>query len=693
MKPPATQAPSEDEEEEDENERTVVTKQAKGKKKSKGRTPKIPAGLALMHGFSATNVGKSRLTVRLDVCDNLQHGLTPDHSWILGPRPASLAKGKPRRRQQRDNNHYSRVHFSTSMYSYILPSDLVRCVLSSDIRQHGFSEELFLRDTKKKASRRKDRRPIQDDSDDSDDSSHSSSSSSTLPLAVRKKTPKHKSVKRTKGSPQPAKPSYAHNLKSSSTSPTPKRPSGPVPSYPENTESEVWDIELEGNALPSGSGVSVTSQDKVTRSPSGTVLSSPPPHQVLAMNTLLAPFRPEPHSDSNTVQLELRHPASHNGNARSYASLAPSESASQVHPRVPIKEPNLATRSRFFANVPKGPPKPDPTSVETKTVEEHLQHPLESLDQPASVVSRNNDAQRPVISDLLPSHYSVTRSRHSSHRPHSAPMSDQHVPPAGCSSPSSLEQALADLTDPPGQESCLGTSFTYLLHDECNSGVGVMPTPRYRYHLPPSSHSPVLQSWEEHDLTAYDDDYGPQTPSPHGQDEVTEADIDALAHPNFYGYPTYSHEVDSINPAHPDDVLMADPLFDSYDDHSADDNANLTARDDDLINDVRDYEEEEDIVFQGDFHSTQTTNSSHYVNDTIALDMSEDYMSGDDIGMEVQNGEAWGLQGRELLLGLGHGNDGRFDVARGQSTWSGGVWQAEEDVARRLKNHWLPQSF
>lgn len=37
-----------------------------GKKKSSGKRGKglnIPAGLALMHGFSATNIGKNRLTV------------------------------------------------------------------------------------------------------------------------------------------------------------------------------------------------------------------------------------------------------------------------------------------------------------------------------------------------------------------------------------------------------------------------------------------------------------------------------------------------------------------------------------------------------------------------------------------------------------------------------------------------------
>lgn len=37
--------------------------ECKGKKGTKQRKPKIPAALALMHGFAATNVGKNRLTV------------------------------------------------------------------------------------------------------------------------------------------------------------------------------------------------------------------------------------------------------------------------------------------------------------------------------------------------------------------------------------------------------------------------------------------------------------------------------------------------------------------------------------------------------------------------------------------------------------------------------------------------------
>jgi hypothetical protein len=44
--------------------KSVPEKKGKGKKKEENKKPKIPAGLALMHGFSAPNVGKNRLTVR-----------------------------------------------------------------------------------------------------------------------------------------------------------------------------------------------------------------------------------------------------------------------------------------------------------------------------------------------------------------------------------------------------------------------------------------------------------------------------------------------------------------------------------------------------------------------------------------------------------------------------------------------------
>jgi hypothetical protein len=50
--------PKELEDDENENCSSVPEKKTKKAKQSK-----IPAGLALMHGFTATNVGKNRLTV------------------------------------------------------------------------------------------------------------------------------------------------------------------------------------------------------------------------------------------------------------------------------------------------------------------------------------------------------------------------------------------------------------------------------------------------------------------------------------------------------------------------------------------------------------------------------------------------------------------------------------------------------
>jgi hypothetical protein len=55
--------PKELEDDENENSSPLPEKKTKKAKKSK-----IPAGLALMHGFTATNVGKNRLTVSSDDC-------------------------------------------------------------------------------------------------------------------------------------------------------------------------------------------------------------------------------------------------------------------------------------------------------------------------------------------------------------------------------------------------------------------------------------------------------------------------------------------------------------------------------------------------------------------------------------------------------------------------------------------------
>ena len=60
MKAPDPESSSESN---DENEDDDVRLKGKGKKKRKNRDGNFAAGLALMHGFAATNVGASRLTV------------------------------------------------------------------------------------------------------------------------------------------------------------------------------------------------------------------------------------------------------------------------------------------------------------------------------------------------------------------------------------------------------------------------------------------------------------------------------------------------------------------------------------------------------------------------------------------------------------------------------------------------------
>lgn len=61
---PKPKSPESDSEEESDTQRRRRTgKSSKKTKKSKGLN--MPAGLALMHGFAATNIGKNRLTVSL----------------------------------------------------------------------------------------------------------------------------------------------------------------------------------------------------------------------------------------------------------------------------------------------------------------------------------------------------------------------------------------------------------------------------------------------------------------------------------------------------------------------------------------------------------------------------------------------------------------------------------------------------
>jgi hypothetical protein len=60
MKAPSPPAPVEAEESNTSSNEAESTPPRK-----KHRKPAIPLGVALMHGFSATNVGRNRLTVRL----------------------------------------------------------------------------------------------------------------------------------------------------------------------------------------------------------------------------------------------------------------------------------------------------------------------------------------------------------------------------------------------------------------------------------------------------------------------------------------------------------------------------------------------------------------------------------------------------------------------------------------------------
>jgi hypothetical protein len=46
-------------------DREVLSRPSKGNKDKKGKKAKLPAGLALLHGFSASNIGQKRLTVSL----------------------------------------------------------------------------------------------------------------------------------------------------------------------------------------------------------------------------------------------------------------------------------------------------------------------------------------------------------------------------------------------------------------------------------------------------------------------------------------------------------------------------------------------------------------------------------------------------------------------------------------------------
>ncbi|KAI0334789.1 hypothetical protein GY45DRAFT_1047398 [Cubamyces sp. BRFM 1775] len=262
------------------------------KKGAKGKGLKMPAGLALMHGFSATNIGKNRLTV--------------------GPRPVVgvFNKGK------------------ASTKTTVSKGKAVK------LYPELFSEQRFLGQDERKLQR----------------TGNSTDSSSDSPIAVEDDFPIQGRVERLhKPSGEKMKRGRAKAISESSTEDTEPRCSDDKSSRSPakkraRAESPIWDIELQDERLPSDQGSEASDLSNKETRVSGTLVldtrvakpmwsravSTNQPSAVDPYTTTQAPI----HSDISETSITPSHSASQAALHRSHA---------------PLDVPPVAAFSKYFA--------------------------------------------------------------------------------------------------------------------------------------------------------------------------------------------------------------------------------------------------------------------------------------------------------------------------------------------------------
>ncbi|KAI0773957.1 hypothetical protein C8Q74DRAFT_1267560 [Fomes fomentarius] len=187
---------------------------AKGarKKGKKDKALKLPAGMALMHGFSAQNIGRNRLTLQYDTIGFFSKGKASAKTAV------------------------KRVKNTTSQLKM-------------------FSEERFL--SKSKAAKENKPRSLTNNASDSEDVLDLESEKGSSPLnATRHRTAPFKPSKRKRQrspSPVPTSPDTQEEAESQVSCPPLQK------DHPEREPSPLWDIEVEDGKLPSGSDASAPS--------------------------------------------------------------------------------------------------------------------------------------------------------------------------------------------------------------------------------------------------------------------------------------------------------------------------------------------------------------------------------------------------------------------------------------------------
>lgn len=460
----------------------------------------------------------------------------------------------------------------------------------------------------------------------------------------------------------------------------------PQRSLSRHTASEVWDIEIEDRVLPSGSGISVASANAADHSDTGNAPPSPLNHVCSnPLDALVAPFHPKTLSeDPQLPDTALQNAVSHVEHVRSDSSLGPSESASQVLQHALQQRATLATRSRFFTN--------QSPLVESKTVPHNIQsqHFNEQAYLPPTSAqpTRNNLISTPS-KDKKGSLSSYGHTHHVHSVRQSSPMAAPLIQRA-CSPSHSLERDLTALTDLAGYQPCLETSLSSMLRYDNSSTANVLQDHRRQYSpISRCSVSPSLpisylsaEFMPSNLLASYPDDSAGHASEVLLDDNFTpyslRDDIENQGMHTEYDYPAHEHFSSVVS----DDEYHYQP-------GGVDDNFDASGYDGvEFMDYMSDHGQNYTVPPQENLQLTQSLMTSRSDHGDF-LDIPDAYDDNTETeALEGHEGQ-WGLQGRALLMGLDR--DSRGDTLAMGGTRSAGVWRAEEDVARSLRNHWLPQ--
>ncbi|THV08633.1 hypothetical protein K435DRAFT_847482 [Dendrothele bispora CBS 962.96] len=594
---------------------------------------KIPAALALIHGFSATNVGGQRLTVPSPVVGVFNKG------------KASTKIRVPDKKGSQKNN------------------------------MQWFSEELFLNKASKEPDKAQKTRV--DTSSDSE-----SKSIPELPKKPKSKT-EIKNKQESAAEPQESDSSTLESQRKD-TSDT------GLSQYDKGiaVESEVWNIERDSFVLPSHvSSVKCPSPNVEHRS---VVLNT----QDISWSKSL-PLRAQEDDVNSDGFLHDTIPSDAQRCTKSSSSLAPSQSASQVglsrhrNADTPpflvskyfVQNPNETLRIRERSVSPPGedPQRDQSSLMRPSDAQQHFTRGNSFLpnDQPSGEVrvhlprlssedhylrSCKEQLETPLLS--------------SPHQDRGVAICYEHVPGRGFFSP------VQEISEDVVVETCLpqGTVIHNSAYVDCHSHT-------YKNSIPSSTSSGLEVDWPLYEQTGSDQTLFAATRSDYDQylmpsdgyalSDVLIQDVDQAQDQQAYESDVYANTPEDATPVlsivdvnawQLDDVYMgcSNVPEEGYDCKNTDEEDPFLDQD---VMDMPDgsYFEDMDLFSE----CAQNDTSDH----ECALSMSE--VDNDN---ELDGRQGF-LQGRELLLGL-CGNGGRMHTH---------ISSVEADVAKNMKGHWLPQ--